>query len=50
MAESIDAAAAAVRAARSIVACGFDFSGTVAWRLAGWLRMVGCSARVERDL
>lgn len=45
----LDRAAEAIRSARSIVVCGFDLSGSVAWRLAGLLHLAGYPARAERD-
>jgi DNA-binding MurR/RpiR family transcriptional regulator len=42
-------AAAAIRTARSTVICGFNLSGSVAWRLASLIYHSGYPARSERD-
>jgi DNA-binding MurR/RpiR family transcriptional regulator len=47
--DALDTAAETVLAAKSIVICGFDLSGAVAWRLASLLHRSGLRARPERD-
>lgn len=42
-------AARALADARTVLLCGFDMSGSVAWRLASLLRLEGIRARPEYD-
>ena len=46
---ALEEAARTVLQAKTIVTCGFDLSGSVAWRLASLLRTSGYHAREERD-
>lgn len=46
---ALHAAAEALATAETIILCGFDVSGSVAWRLASLLRMEGLRARPEYD-
>lgn len=46
---ALEEAVRTVLQAKTIVTCGFDLSGSVAWRLASLLRISGYHAREERD-
>ena len=46
---ALQEAAHLILRARTIVTCGFDLSGSVAWRLASLLRITGLQARHEMD-
>ncbi len=46
---ALEEAAQTILRAKTIVTCGFDLSGSVAWRLASLLRISGFHARSERD-